>query len=259
MKILFIGDIVGKAGRKIALTHLPLLKEDFGIDLAIVNCENAAAGFGVTAQIGEELFAGGADVLTSGNHVWDRKESFDFLRSERRMLRPANYPPGVPGFGFWNASVGDVPVAVLNLQGRVFMPSIDCPFRTFDSLRQNELADVRILFVDFHAETTSEKIAFASYVDGRASAVVGTHTHVTTADETVQEGGTAYISDVGMTGSSDSVIGMEKEGAINRFLLQIPQKKFEPAEKKPRLSAVVVDVDEFTGHSLSIQRVSRME
>ncbi|HEY3129662.1 MAG TPA: TIGR00282 family metallophosphoesterase [Acidobacteriota bacterium] len=259
MKILFIGDIVGKAGRKIALSHLPLLKQDYGIDLAIVNCENAAAGFGVTAQIGEELLAGGADVLTSGNHVWDRKESFDFLRSEKRMLRPANYPPGVPGFGFWKSAVGDVPVAVLNLQGRIFMPPIDCPFRTFDSLRENQLAEARVLFVDFHAETTSEKIAFASYVDGRASAVVGTHTHVTTADESVQDGGTAYISDVGMTGSSDSVIGMEKQGAIDRFLLQIPQKKFEPAEKKPKLSAVVVDIDEASGRARGIQRVSRWE
>ncbi|HEV8132511.1 MAG TPA: TIGR00282 family metallophosphoesterase [Acidobacteriota bacterium] len=259
MRILFVGDVVGKAGRKITVTHLPLLKADFHIDFAIVNCENAAAGFGITPRIGEELLAAGADVLTSGNHVWDRKEAFEFLNKENRALRPANYPPGVPGFGFWRGNVRDVEVAVLNLQGRVFMPSIDCPFRAFDSLRKNELADARVLFVDFHAETTSEKIAFASYVDGRASAVVGTHTHVTTADETLLEGGTAYITDVGMTGAADSVIGMEREGAIQRFLLQIPQKKFEPAEKNPRLSAVVIDIDETTGHARSIQRVSRTE
>ncbi|MBI4456558.1 MAG: TIGR00282 family metallophosphoesterase [Acidobacteria bacterium] len=258
MRILFVGDVVGKAGRKITVTHLPLLRADFQIDLTIVNCENAAGGFGITVQIGEELFRAGADVLTSGNHIWDRKESYDFLCRERRILRPANYPPGVPGCGFWNGVVLGIPVAVLNLQGRVFMPCIDCPFRTFDALRQNELAEAKVLLVDFHAEATSEKLAFGSYVDGRASAVIGTHTHVTTADETVQAGGTAYITDSGMTGSSDSIIGMEKTASIERFLLQIP-RKFEPAQARPRLSALVVDVDEITGYARSIQRVCRME
>jgi hypothetical protein len=258
MRILFVGDVVGKAGRKITRTHLPLLREDFKIDLAIVNCENAAAGFGITAQIGEELLSAGADVLTSGNHIWDRKDSYDFLSKEPRVLRPANYPPGVPGQGTWIGLVCDVPTAVLNLQGRVFMAPIDCPFRAFDHLKEEKLAGARILFVDFHAEATSEKLAFGSYVDGRATAVIGTHTHVTTADERVQEGGTAYITDAGMTGSSDSIIGMDKEGSIQRFLLQIP-RKFEPAEAKPKLSAVIIDVDESTGRARSIQRVSRTD
>ncbi|MBI3939552.1 MAG: TIGR00282 family metallophosphoesterase [Acidobacteria bacterium] len=258
MKILFVGDVVGKAGRKITGTHLPLMRQDLGIDFAVVNCENAAGGFGVTAEIGEELFRAGADVLTSGNHIWDRKDSYDFLSREARVLRPANYPPGVPGYGYWCGMVKEAPTAVLNLQGRVFLPPIDCPFRAFDDLKKKELAAARVLFVDFHAEATSEKLAFASYVDGRASAVVGTHTHVTTADERVQDGGTAYITDSGMTGSSDSVIGMDKEASIQRFLLQIP-RKFLPAEARPRLSAVVIDVDERTGHARSIQRISRTE
>ncbi|HEY2931829.1 MAG TPA: TIGR00282 family metallophosphoesterase [Acidobacteriota bacterium] len=257
MRILFIGDIVGKPGRQIAQSHLSLLKQDYQADFTIVNCENAAAGFGITAKIGEELFQAGADVLTSGNHIWDRREAYDFLNSEPRMLRPANYPPGVPGYGFWKGTVKDVPFAVLNLQGRVFMVPIDCPFRAFDSLRAGELSGC-ILFVDFHAEATSEKLAFGAYVDGRASAVVGTHTHVTTADETVQAGGTAYITDVGMTGPSDSIIGMQKEGSIERFLMQIP-RKFEPAEGRPRLSGVVVDIDETSARARSIQRITRTE
>jgi len=257
MRILFIGDIVGSAGRKITQTHLPLLKEDFQIDFTIVNCENSAAGFGVTAKIGEELFQAGADVLTSGNHIWDRREAYDFLNSEPRMLRPANYPPGVPGHGFWKGTVKETPFAVLNLQGRIFMLPIDCPFRMFDALQRAELAGC-IIFVDFHAEATSEKLAFASYVDGRASAVVGTHTHVTTADERVQTGGTAYITDVGMTGASDSIIGMQKEGSIERFLMQIP-RKYETAEGCPKLSGVVIDVDESSGRARSIQRISRTE
>ena len=258
MRILFVGDVVGKAGRKITQTHLSLMREDFKIDVAIVNCENAAGGFGITEMIGEELFRAGADVLTSGNHIWDRKESHGFLDKEARMLRPANYPPGVPGRGCWSGVVGGVPVGVLNLQGRVFMAPIDCPFRAFDALRDSELAGTRVLFVDFHAEATSEKLAFGAYVDGRASAVIGTHTHVATADETVLPGGTAYITDCGMTGSADSIIGMEKKGSIERFLLQIP-RRFAPAEAKPQLSGVVIDVDESTGHARRIQRVSRTE
>ncbi|MBI2822527.1 MAG: TIGR00282 family metallophosphoesterase [Acidobacteria bacterium] len=258
MNILFIGDVVGRAGRRITRTHLPLLREDFQVDLAIVNCENAAAGFGITAEIGEELFRAGADVLTSGNHIWDRKESHEFLAREMRMLRPANYPPGVPGHGYWTGMVGNTPTAVLNLQGRVFMSPIDCPFRAFDSLRENELSGARVVFVDFHAEATSEKLAFGSYVDSRASAVVGTHTHVTTADEMVQPGGTAYITDSGMTGAADSIIGMRKESSIERFLLQIP-RKFEPAEAGPRLSAVLVEVDEATGRARNIRRICRVQ
>lgn len=258
MKILFVGDVVGKAGRKVTVTHLPLLRADYQIDVAIVNCENAAGGFGITAPIGEEMFRAGADVLTSGNHIWDRKESYEFLAREPRMLRPANYPPGVPGFGFWKGAVREISLAVLNLQGRVFMAPIDCPFRAFDAVRNGQLASARILIVDFHAEATSEKLAFGSYVDGRASAVVGTHTHVVTADETVQVGGTAYITDVGMTGSSDSIIGMEKQRSVERFLTQIPHR-FEPAAARPRLSAAVIDVDETTGHARSIQRISRTE
>ena len=258
MILLFVGDVVGKAGRKITQTHLPLLREDFKADLTIVNCENSAAGFGVTSEIAEELFSAGADVLTSGNHIWDRKESYDFMGRERRLLRPANYPPGVPGFGFWTGTVAGTEAAVLNLQGRIFMASIDCPFRAFDALRQGELSRAKVLFVDFHAEATSEKIAFARYVEGRASVIAGTHTHVTTADERVLPGGTACITDVGMTGATDSVIGMGKEGAIERFLLQIP-RRFEPAQGSPALSAIVADVDEATGRARSIRRISRTD
>ena len=257
MKILFIGDLFARPGRSILHEHLDSIRESMDIDLVIVNCENAAAGFGVTPKIADELFKWGVDVLTSGNHIWNRKEVFAYLDSEPRLLRPANYPAINPG----NGSVvvrtrNGASVAVLNIQGRVFMPPIDDPFRTVDEELSKLPDDVRVIVVDIHAEATAEKVAFGLYLDGRVSAVLGTHTHVPTADATVLPEGTAYQTDVGMTGPFRSVIGVESQGAIDRFLTQIPVR-FEPASEDARLNGVVIDVDPDTGRARSIERVTR--
>ena len=255
MKILFIGDIVGRPGRQMVTRHLASLVDRQLIDLVVANAENAAAGFGVTADVVAELLALGVDVLTTGNHVWDKRESLPILDQEQRLLRPANYPPGLPGKG-WGVfhTSAELPVAIVNLEGRVFMSNLDCPFRAADAI----LAELRdrtpVVLVDFHAETTSEKGAMAAYLDGRVSAVCGTHTHVQTADERLLPGGTAFISDVGMTGSRDSVIGIRKELSVERFLTQVPVR-FEVAKKEPMLCAVVVTVDEATGLAAAIERV----
>ncbi len=255
MKVLFIGDIVGKPGRKAVKEGLPGLISKLKIDFVIANAENAAAGFGITKAIGEELFSSGIDVLTSGNHIWDKKEAVTYIPKENRLLRPANYPSGVPGAGsiVMNTS-GGVRIAVLNLSGRVFMPPLDCPFQ----VAQRELPALReqtkVIIVDFHAEATSEKSAVGWYLDGEVSAVVGTHTHVQTADERILPGGTAFITDVGMTGPSDSVIGVKKEQIIHKFLTHIPVR-FETAKGKAVLSCVVLDINAKTGVSNSIQRL----
>ncbi len=256
MKILFIGDIVGRPGRRAVVAGLHRLVADEEVDLAIANCENAAAGFGVTAKIADQLLDAGFHVLTSGNHIWDKREVFSYLEREPRLLRPHNYPDA-PGSGLYvgHADTG-VRYAVINLQGRVYLPPTDCPFRQADQLLAELPSDVRVCFVDFHAEVTSEKNAFGHYLDGRASAVVGTHTHVPTADERVLPGGTAYITDVGMTGPLASVIGMKQDGSMKRFLTSLPAR-FEPASGAVRLNAVVVDVDEATGRARSIQRCAR--
>lgn len=255
MRILFIGDIVGKPGRRIVAERLDGIVYQNRIDLVIANCENAAGGFGVTPELAEELFGRGIHVLTSGNHIWDKKAIFDYLSSKPQLLRPANYPDPAPGRGLY---VGDAPggtrFAVMNLQGRVYLPNIDCPFRAADCLLKRIDPAVKVRLVDFHAEVTSEKIAFGWYVDGQVSAVVGTHTHVPTADERVLPEGTAYITDVGMTGPYDSVIGMDKEGSIERFLQGVP-RRFEPARRDVRLSSVVIEVDPASGRALSIERV----
>ncbi len=254
MKILFIGDIVGKPGRRIVKERTADLAQHEGIDLVIANCENAAAGFGITPSLVEELLPAGIDVLTTGNHVWDKKEILSYIETEPRLLRPANYPEGTPGSGLYAGTTAHgIRYAVLNLQGRVHMPGIDCPFRKADAILSSLDPEVKVRFVDFHAEVTSEKIAFGWYVDGRASAIVGTHTHVPTADERVLPGGTAYLTDVGMTGPYDSVIGMAKEASISRFLNAIPER-FEPARGDVRLSAVIIEVDESTGAAKSIER-----
>ena len=235
--------------------HLASLVDRQLIDLVVANAENAAAGFGVTADVVAELLALGVDVLTTGNHVWDKRESLPILDQEQRLLRPANYPPGLPGKG-WGVfhTSAELPVAIVNLEGRVFMSNLDCPFRAADAI----LAELRdrtpVVLVDFHAETTREKGAMAAYLDGRVSAVCGTHTHVQTADERLLPGGTAFISDVGMTGSRDSVIGIRKELSVERFLTQVPVR-FEVAKKEPMLCAVVVTVDEATGRAEAIERV----
>ena len=260
MRILFIGDIFGRPGRNIVKDRLPELVRKFFIDLVIANGENAAAGFGITPPLAEDLFELGIDVLTTGNHVWDKREIIDYFQMAdgnehsmaHRLLRPANYPPGMPGWGLYQGQKNGVPYAVINLQGRVFMASNDDPFRTADQLLKSTTA--KVIFVDMHAEATSEKISLGWYLDGRVSVVVGTHTHVPTADEHVLPGGTAYITDVGMTGPYDGVIGVKKELVVDRFLSGMPTR-FEPASGDVRLCAVVVDCDETTGKSRSIERI----
>ena len=256
MKLLFIGDIVGRPGRDLVKQGLPAIVEHHEIDLVIANAENAAAGFGITREIGDQLLDWGVDVMTSGNHIWDKREALDYIGAEPRLLRPANYPAGVPGRGSYLARTDDGrPVGVVNAMGRVFMLSIDDPFavvlKEIEALR----ARTRIIFVDFHAEATSEKLAMGWHLDGKVTAVVGTHTHVQTADERVLPKGTAYLTDVGMTGPHDSIIGVEIEPALGRFLTGLPSK-FETATANPRLNAVVIDADEQTGRANAITRLS---
>ena len=258
MRILFVGDVVGAPGRRIVRQRLKGLKLDLGADLTIVNGENAAGGAGLTTTTAEELFAAGAEVITTGNHVWDKRDVLGLLEREPRLLRPANYPEGSPGSGVFVLPVAGTSVAVLNLMGRVFMPLLDDPFRAADRI----LAEIRgvapVVIVDFHAEATSEKMAFAWSFDGRVSAVIGTHTHVATADARVLPGGTAFITDAGMTGPFDSVIGVKKEQAIERFRTSrsIP---YETAEGDVRLSAVRVDVDPASGRAQAIERLELSE
>ncbi|MBW6510164.1 MAG: TIGR00282 family metallophosphoesterase [Desulfuromonadales bacterium] len=255
MKLLFVGDIVGRAGRKALTDHLKGLVNQYQIDLVIANGENAAAGYGLTGPILKELFASGIDVVTSGNHIWDKKEIIPILDREHRLLRPANYPPGLPGrgVGVYETASG-VRVGICNLEGRVFMKNLDCPFRTADLLIEELRQATSIILVDFHAEATSEKQALGYYLDGRVSAVVGTHTHVQTADERIFPGGTGYLTDVGMSGSRDAVIGNEKDAALERFLSQMPVR-LEVAKKDPQLSAVVLTIDEDSGHCTGIERI----
>ncbi len=255
MRILFIGDIVGSPGRHIVLERLPDIVAQQKLDLVIANAENAASGFGITPRLAEELLAVSVDVLSGGNHIWDRKEILDYFPHQPRLLRPANYPEGTPGRGLYVATAKNgTRYAVLNLQGRVFMASIDCPFRTADRELKLIPPDVKVIIVDMHAETTSEKQAMGWYLDGRASAVIGTHTHVVTADEQVLPGGTAYITDVGMTGPHDSVIGMDKAGILKRFLDGLPAR-FEVASADVQMNAVRLDVEESSGHARSIERL----
>jgi 2',3'-cyclic-nucleotide 2'-phosphodiesterase len=256
MRILFIGDIVGRPGRELVRQGLRGLVEHHQIDLVIANAENAAAGFGITREIGDQLLDWGVDVMTSGNHIWDKKEALDYIGAEPRLLRPANYPAGAPGKGSYLARTRDGrSVGVVNVMGRVFMLNIDDPFQTVLREIESLKPRTRIVFVDFHAEATSEKIAMGWHLDGNATAVVGTHTHVQTADERILPKGTAYLTDVGMTGPHDSIIGVDVEPALNRFLTALPQK-FETATANPRLHAAVVEADDRTGRASSIERVS---
>ncbi|MGD0885657.1 MAG: TIGR00282 family metallophosphoesterase [Thermodesulfovibrionales bacterium] len=254
MKVLFIGDIVGKVGRTALKALLPAVVTRYKIDFVIANGENAAAGFGITETVAVEIFGSGVHVITTGNHIWDKKESIPYLSKENRIIRPINYPPGVPGYGSVLYALTGIKVAVINISGRVFMSNVDCPFRFGLAEIDRMRSDTNLIIVDFHAEATSEKIAFGYFVDGKVSAVLGTHTHVQTADEKILPGGTAYITDVGMTGPADSVIGIEKEQIIERFLRQMPAK-FETAKGAGIVSAVVIEVDEKTGRSLAIQRL----
>ncbi len=255
LRVLFIGDIVGRQGRKAVQRILPGLKQEFQIDLTIANCENAAGGFGLTKKLADELTEAGIDVMTSGNHIWDRREIVPYLDSLPNVLRPLNYPPGVPGRGRAIYEVtGGRRICVVNLMGRVFMRAIDCPFRTIDTLL-NQIENMCTI-VDMHAEATSEKIAMGWYLDGRVSAVLGSHTHVQTADERILPGGTAYITDAGMTGPFDSVIGIEKKAIIERFLTGIPSR-FDAATQDVRFCGVVVSIDTTTSRALEIVRLQR--
>ena len=253
MNILFIGDIVGRPGRRIVRETLQRIVAEEDAGLVIANCENAAAGFGVTAAIAAGLLGEGIHVLTSGNHIWDKKEIAPYLDREPRILRPANYPDA-PGCGLYLGRTDSaVRFAAINLQGRVYMPNIECPFRAADRMLEELDREIKVRFVDFHAEVTSEKVAMGWHLDGRVSAVVGTHTHVPTADERILPGGTAYITDAGMTGPANSVIGMDRQASIARFLSGRPAR-FEPAAGAVRLNAVVVAGDEATGRARSIRR-----
>ncbi len=256
VRILFIGDIVGSPGRTAISRELHRLVDRHAVDLVVANGENAAGGFGITPDTAAELYRQGIHLLTSGNHIWDKKDNSGFLDREDRIIRPLNYPPGTPGRG---ATVLETPagtkVGVLNLEGRVYMKNLDCPFRCADAELELLKRQTDIILVDFHAETTSEKASLGWYLDGRVSAVVGTHTHVQTADERILPNGTAYITDVGMTGSFDSVIGVDKHQAIQRFLTQQPVK-FDIPKKDLRINAVVIGVEVKTGKAVSIERIN---
>ena len=255
MKILFIGDVVAKPGRIAVLERLQDLREQHGIDLAIMNAENLAGGFSITPSLGEQLFASGIDVMTSGNHIFDKREAIDYIKKQPRLLRPANYPPNTPGSGLWTGQAGGVNVAVINLMGRVFMPPSDDPFRMAESVLESVPDHIKVRIVDMHAEATSEKVAMGWYLDGRVSAVVGTHTHVQTADERILPGGTAYLTDIGMTGSYAGVIGMNKHDVIARFT-SVTFRRADHSTGQARICAAVIDVDENTGQARAIERLN---
>lgn len=261
MNILFVGDIFGSAGRKIVRDHIAHICEAHAVELVIINVENAAGGFGVTPQIAEDIFDLGADVLTTGNHVWDKRELMEYFSSvpvesqerARRVLRPVNLQPGLPGHGVFEGTTGSgVPYAVINLMGRVFMNGTNDPFHAVNDVLKNIAA--KVIVVDFHAEATSEKVAMGWHLDGRVTAVLGTHTHIPTADERVLPGGTAYQTDVGMSGPYDSVIGVETQLVLHRFLTGMPGK-FEAAKGNPKMCAALVTCDPATGRASAIQRI----
>ena len=259
MRVLFLGDIVGKPGRKAVAAVLPRLIDREQIDFVIANCENVTDGTGVDPKNARELLNAGVQVLTSGNHVWRRREIIEFIQDEPRLIRPANFPPMAPGRGWTIAETADgTAVAVINLIGRVFMDSVDCPFRTANALLPEVTARARVIIVDMHAETTSEKGAMGWHLDGRVSAVLGSHTHVQTADERVLPGGTAFITDVGMCGPTESVIGVKKELVIERFLKHMPVK-FEVAGGPTIVQGALIDIDAQSGRATAIRRVRESE
>jgi len=254
-RLLFVGDVVGKPGRHVFSSLYPLIKKREGVDFCVVNAENAAGGSGVNEKSIAPLLAAGADVITTGDHIWRNSGVMDLIKKEHRLLRPANYPPGAPGKGsglFWSS--GGLRVGVINLMGRVFMGPMDCPFRCLTEEASRLREQTRVVVVDFHAEATSEKEALGRFSDGRITAVIGTHTHVPTADERILPEGTAYITDIGMTGSWDSILGREIKAVIHHFQTGIPQR-FAVARENPVLQGVIVEVDKETGRALSIRRV----
>ena len=255
MNLAFLGDICGRAGRLALRKRLTKLKSDLSIDLVIANAENAAGGMGITPEVADELFDIGIQILTSGNHIWKKREIYPYLDENPNLLRPLNYPEGVPGRGSNVYRISGFPdLAIINLQGRVFMPPVDCPFLAADRTLAGMQDGPLLRIVDFHAEATSEKVAMGWFLDGRVSAVLGTHTHVQTADEHVLPGGTAYITDLGMTGAVNSILGMKKEPALRRFLTGLPER-FYPSKKNPVIMGVVLDLDPATGKCNSIQRL----
>lgn len=260
MKLLFVGDIVGRPGRDLIRRHVRALAAHHGADLVIANGENAAGGAGITRENMLEILSAGVDVITSGNHVWDKRETLEFIGNEPRLIRPANYPEGTPGLGSYVATAKNgVRVGVINIMGRVFMNALDDPFRVVQREIDRVTGDgATVIFVDFHAEATSEKIAFAWHLDGKVAGVVGTHTHVQTADERVLPGGTAALTDVGMTGPHDGVIGMDKNGVIARFVSGLPAR-FDSASGDLRLHGVSITVDPHTGKATAIERIALTE
>jgi len=254
VKILFVGDIYGRPGKKVASKFIPKYIEEEGVDFCIANGENAAGGFGITSNIAQKYFSFGIDVITSGNHIWDLKETKTLLSESDLILRPANYPKGVPGKGYTVITKNGYSIGVLNLIGRVFMQPVDCPFRVADEIIEILRKNTNTIIVDIHAEASSEKMALAWYLDGRVSAVLGTHTHVMTADERILPKGTAYIGDVGMTGPHDSVIGVRIDQSLARLMTHLPVR-FSPAEKGLKFSAVLLEIDNSSGRALSIKRI----
>lgn len=259
MRLLMVGDIVGRPGRRAVKQNLFGLVEQMSVDFVIANGENAAGGNGITRDVARELFSSGVDVITLGNHVWNQKEIYTYINQEARVIRPANYPPGAPGsgFGIFRTKNG-FDIGVINLSGRVFMQALDCPFRKANELIAQLKDKVNFIIIDFHAEASSEKFALGWYLDGKVSAVCGTHTHVQTADERVLPEGTAYISDVGMTGPRDSVIGVKKEQVIEKFISQMP-RRFDVTEGLYQFNAVLIDFDETSFRALSIERIQNYE
>jgi metallophosphoesterase (TIGR00282 family) len=254
LTVICVGDVFGEPGRRAIQMLLPKLKKQHEADLAVVNVENSASGFGVTPLIARTFLEQGVDVMTSGNHIWDKKEIIEYIGKENLLLRPANYPPGTPGAGSIVVKAGPHKVAVLNLMGRVFLPQLDCPFRKADEELERLRAETAVIVVDMHAEATSESQAMGWHLDGRVSVVVGTHRHVQTADERLLPKGTAYITDLGLTGPTDSVIGVEPGLALARFLSGMPNR-FEPAKGPAMLQGAVIRIDPETGRGLSIERL----
>ena len=257
MKILFIGDVVGKPGREAVANLVPAMRRECGIDFVIANAENSSGGSGITPQTAAELFNASVDVLTSGDHIWKRKEIFELIRSEPKIIRPINYPPGAAGYGsgIFQTS-GGVKVGVINALGRVFLEALDCPFKAVRAAVEQLRKETPVIIVDIHAEATSEKIALGWFLDGKVSAVVGTHTHVQTADERVLPKGTAYITDAGMVGPFDSVLGRRVENVLERFLSCVPVR-FDVASENVQMHGVIIDIDENTGNARSITRVQK--
>lgn len=258
MNIIMIGDICGQPGRRTAAHFIPILKEKYNLDIIIANGENSAGGVGITFKVFEELLKMDIDIITTGNHVWDKKEVFDFIDNENALIRPANYPPGTPGKGYHILSIQNRKVGVINLSGRVFMPPIDCPFRVADHIL-SEIKDVcDIIIVDFHAEATSEKLALGWYLDGKVSCVAGTHTHVQTADERILPQGTAYISDIGMVGAWNSILGVDKEPVLRKFLTGLPAKFNVATGSDTFFCAIIIKIDHDSNRINDIIRIQEM-